>query len=93
MVTKQHATKKPMGQWRNQRGNQKIPQDKCKWKHNFPKSMGCSKSSQREAYSDTGLPQEIRKTQINNLPSKGIRKRRTNEAQRQQNYKNSKDQR
>ena len=55
--------------------------------------MGCSKSSQREAYSDTGLPQEIRKTQINNLPSKGIRKRRTNEAQRQQNYKNSKDQR
>ena len=25
---KQHATKKPVGQYRNQRGNQKIPQDK-----------------------------------------------------------------
>ena len=25
---KQHATKKPMGQWRNQNENQKIPQEK-----------------------------------------------------------------
>ena len=26
--TKQHATEKPMNQWRNQRGNQKISSDK-----------------------------------------------------------------
>ena len=30
METKQHATKKPMGQWINQRGKQKIPWDKWK---------------------------------------------------------------
>ena len=50
--TKQHATE----QWSNQRGNQKIPWDKGKWKQDFPKSMGCSKNcSKREVYSDTGI--------------------------------------
>ena len=59
METKQHATEKPMGQWRNQRGNQKIPQDKWQWKHSVTKSMGCSKGSyKREVHGDTGLPQE-----------------------------------
>ena len=44
------------------KGETKIPGDKWKWKHNDPKSMGCSKSSsKREIYSDTGLPQETRK--------------------------------
>ena len=56
--------KKPMGQWRNQRGNQKIRQIK----KIFPKAMGHSKSSsKREVYSNTGLPQEPRKMSINNL--------------------------
>ena len=60
--TQTHETKKLMGQWRNQRGNQKIPQDKWKWQHNFPKPMECSKNNfKRDVYRDTGLPQEVRK--------------------------------
>ena len=46
--------------------------------------MGCSKrSSKKEVYSDTGIPQETRKISNKqpNLPSKGIRKRITNKAQ------------
>ena len=77
--TKQHGTKKPMGQGWNQRGNQKIPLHKWQWKHNLTKSMGCNKSSsKREVHSDTGLPQEIRKmlNKKPNLPSKRTRKRR-----------------
>ena len=36
-------------------------------KHDDPKPMGCSKSSsKREVYSNTILPQETRKSQINN---------------------------
>ena len=85
-----------MGQWRNQRGNQKIPGDKWKWKRNSPKSMGWSKSSsKREGYSDTGLPWETRK--ISNkqpkLSPKGIRKRRTNKAQSQPKEGNNKNHR
>jgi len=66
-----------MSQWRNQTGNQEIPQDKWKWKHNFPKSTGCSKrSSEKEVYSDTGLPQDIGEisNRLPNLLSEGIRK-------------------
>ena len=69
MEAKQYATES-MDHWRNQRGNQKIPRDKWKWKHNDPKPMGCSKSSsKREVYSNTILPQEMKekKAQINNL--------------------------
>ena len=86
MDIKQHTTEKPMRQWRNQGGNQKIFWDKWKWKHNFPKSMKCNKrTSEREVYSDTGLPQETWKISNKqpNLPPKGIRKRRTNKAQGQ----------
>ena len=37
-------------------------------KHDSPKPMGCSKSSsKREVYSSTILPQETKKSQINNL--------------------------
>ena len=62
MEAKQYATKQPMNHWRNQRGNQKLPRDKWKWKHDDPRPMGCRKSSsKREIYSDTGLPQETRK--------------------------------
>ena len=38
-----HAARKPKGQLRKQRENQKIPQDKWKWKHNLAKPMECSK--------------------------------------------------
>ena len=39
-----------------------MSRNKWQWKHNS-KPMGCSKSSsQREVYSNTILPQEIRKT-------------------------------
>ena len=34
METKQHAIKKPMGQWGSQKGNEKIPWDKWQWKQN-----------------------------------------------------------
>lgn len=40
--------------------------DKCKY--NFPKSMGCIKSSsEREVHSETGSPQETRKILKTNL--------------------------
>ena len=66
MEAKQYATKQPMDHWRNQRGNQKIPRDKWKWKHNDPKTMGCSKiSSKREVYSNTIVSQETRKISNN----------------------------
>ena len=81
MEAKQHVTKQPMGKWRNQRGNQKIPKHKWQRKHNNLKPMGCSKSSsKREVYSNTILPQETRK--ISNkqpdLTPKATRERRTN---------------
>ena len=55
-----------MGQQRNQRGNFKTHGDKWKWKHDGPKSLGCSKScSEWEVYSNTGLSQEARKISNN----------------------------
>ena len=51
--------KKPIGQWKNQRGNEKISPDKWKWKQNNPNSVGCNKSSSKgRIYDDTGLLQE-----------------------------------
>ena len=39
----------------------KIERDKWKRKHDYPKPMGCSKSSSKRAvYSNTILPQETR---------------------------------
>ena len=73
-----------MGQWRNQRGNKKIPRDKWQWKHDDPKPMGCSKSSsKREVYSYTSLPKETRKisSKQSNLTPKETRERRTNKTQ------------
>ena len=38
-----------------------MPRNKWKWKHNCPNPLGFSKSSsKKEAYSNTGLPQEAR---------------------------------
>jgi len=57
-----------MCQLKTQRGNKKIHGDEWKWKHNNPKSLGCSKSSsKKEVDSTTGLPQVQGKSQINNL--------------------------
>ena len=61
----------------------KISWDKWKRKHNFPKSMGCSKSSsKREVHNYIGLPQETRKisNKTSNFTPKGTRKR-TNKVQ------------
>ena len=60
--TKLCATKKSMGQWWTQRRNQKILQDKWKWKHNLIKSVWYNKnSSKREVNSDIDLLQETKK--------------------------------
>ena len=69
------------------RGNEKISEDKWKWKHKDAKSIGWSKiSSTKEVYSDTSLTQEkFLKNQIKqpNLTPKGTTKSRTNKTQRQ----------
>lgn len=45
---KEHAPEQPMGQWRNQKRNEKPSWDKKKkWKYNMPKLMGCYKSNSR----------------------------------------------
>ena len=52
-------------QWDDEKIKEEIKEidwDKWKWKHNGPKSLGCSKiCANREVYSNTGLPQEARK--------------------------------
>ena len=69
MKAKQYATKHPSDHWGNQTGNQKIPRDKWKLKLNDTKPVGCSKSSsKREVYSNTILPQVVRKT-LNRPPN------------------------
>ena len=79
LMIKQHASKQPMGQQRNQRRNQNIYWGKWTWKYNLPKSTGCSESSsKRKGHIDTGLPQEIRKISNNiTLHIKGLEKKRT----------------
>ena len=54
---------------KNQKGNKKISRNKWQWKHDNSKPMGYSKSSsKREVYSNTILPQEVRKT-LNRQPN------------------------
>ena len=48
METKQYATKQPLDHSRNQRGNQTIPRDKWKQKHDDLKPIGCSKSTSKK---------------------------------------------
>ena len=44
-----------------------IPKYKWKWNYDIPNSMGCSKNdTKKEVNSNTGLPQEKEKSQINN---------------------------
>ena len=62
MKVKQFTTEKSMDQWRNQRGNKKIPRDKWQQKYDNPNPMRYSKSSSKvQVYSNTILPQETRK--------------------------------
>ena len=52
-----------MGQQWDQGRNQKITWNKWKWGHNNPKTDGHRESSpKREIHSNTGLPQETRKS-------------------------------
>ena len=68
MEIKQYISKNPSGCWRNQKGNQKFLETNDN-EHGFSKPMGCSKSSsKREGYSNTILPQEIRKA-LNRQPN------------------------
>ena len=68
MVAKQYVTKQPMDHWKNKKGNQKIPRDQWKWKHNKTPVWCSTRSSKRDVYNDTILPQETRKkSQINHL--------------------------
>ena len=56
LVTKQYATKQPMDQWRNQKGNQEILIDNWQWKYHSLKPMKCSKNnSEREVYININL--------------------------------------
>ena len=67
----------------------KIPQDKWKWNYNSPKLMGCSKSSsKREVYSNTILPQKIRKT-LKRQPNFTLKT--TGKTNKQTNKKNRKN--
>ena len=61
MEAKQHASEKPTNHGRNQKGNQNMHRNKLKWKHDNPKPMGFSKSSDKgKVHSNTSLPQEAR---------------------------------
>ena len=55
-----------------------MPWAKWQWKCNHTKPIGYSKNSpKREVHNDRSLPHKQKNSQINNLPNKGIRKRRT----------------
>ena len=57
-----YTTEEPLDQWTNQRRNQKIPEDKRKWKDNKTTLMGCSKSnSKKEIHSNTSTDKQTRK--------------------------------
>lgn len=84
MEAEQCASKQPTDQWRNQRGNKKMPKDKWKWKHHDPKPMRCSQScSKREVYSNSSLSQETRRIshKIPNFTVKADRERRISKTQ------------
>ena len=74
MENKEHTTKKPIGQWRNQRGNQKISWHTLKIKAQISKMYGTQhKQFWEEIYRDTGLTQgrKIFSNKMLNPASKG----------------------
>ena len=76
-------TKKRKKNWIIEEIKEEIKKDSEKWKHNDPKTLGCSKSSLREKF--IAIQSYLRKQekfQINNLPSpRATRERRTNKTQ------------
>ena len=53
---------------RNHKRNQTTHRNKWQWKHDNPKPLGLSKiSAKGKVHSNTGIPKETRKIQINNL--------------------------
>ena len=50
MQIKQHAPEQPMGQRRNQKGNQEISWNKWKWKYNVSKPRDAAKAVLRSLY-------------------------------------------
>ena len=82
--------KQPADYQRNQIGNQKIPRDKWKWKHDHPKPLGHNKSnSRRDIYSNKILPEETKKLKQPNLTPKATRERRTKKSPSQQKKGNN----
>ena len=84
MKHKQHATEQLLDQWWNQRKIKNTPEEKWKWKYNIPKLIRCSKhGTKRAVYSQTALPQEIRKISNihSNLKELGKSKKKKNKAQ------------
>ena len=68
METKQHATKKQMGQWGNQKGNSKIPQDKWQWKHNHQNLLDAAKAVLRGKFiTIQAFLKKEEKSQLDNL--------------------------
>ena len=65
MLVKQYVTKQPIGHWRNQRGNQKIPGVKWKQKQNQWDSAKAVLRGKFIVIKDYLRKQE--KSQINNL--------------------------
>ena len=63
LLNNQWATEK------NKEKMKKIPEDKWTWKHNFPKSMGHSKSSSKKFTVIQAYLNKQEKSQINNLNS------------------------
>ena len=58
----------PANHIRNQKRNQNMHRNEWKRKHNNPKPVGHWKiSAKGKVHSNTGIPQETRKSQINNL--------------------------
>ena len=51
---------------RNKKINQNMHRNEWKWKHDHPKPMGFI-GAKGKVHSNTSLPQETRKNQINNL--------------------------
>ena len=87
MEIKQYVTKQSTDLWRNQRGNQKTSRDKWHQKHDNPKSVRFSKSSsKKDLYSNTILPQEMRK--ISSKQPKFTQPEREESNQRQKNKQN-----
>ena len=82
----------PNSQWAKREINEKQYHEMNENENSVPKSGGHGKNSyKKEVYSNTGLPQETRKTsdKQSNFTPKGTEKRRTNKAQNQYKKENN----